>query len=302
MRLRDLFDLVVLAAIWGASFMFTRVAAPEFGPVPLIFVRVLVAALALWPLVWARGLWPELKSHWRPIAAVGLLNAAIPFGLFAWALLSITGGVAAIGNATAPLWAALVGWVWLGERLDRWRTAGLVLGFLGVGILASDKAGVHGEHGLMAIGAILAATLMYGISANVVRRHLGGVSSLSVSLGSQVTAAGVLAPLAWAAWPQQLPGATAWGCAAALGVVCTALAFILYFRLIGHVGPARAVAVAYLIPAFGMAWGALFLDEPLTVRMLAGAAVVLAGTALTTGLVDGARVRRLALASARRSG
>jgi drug/metabolite transporter (DMT)-like permease len=285
MRPTDALELVVLAAVWGASFLFTRLSAPEFGPLALIFVRVLSAALFLLPLVLLRRQGRACLVHWRAIAVVGVLNSAIPFLLFAWALLSITAGFASIGNATAPLWAALVAWLWLGERLGGMRALGLLVGFVGVGVLASGKAGFHGEHGLWAVGAVLLATLCYGISANVVRRHLSGVSSLSIALGSQVVATVVLAPLALWAWPAVPPGALAWGSVLALGVGCTALAFISYFRLIQSIGPSRAIAVTYLIPAFGLGWGALFLDEPITPRVLVGAAVVLAGTALATGLV-----------------
>lgn len=289
MRPRDALELLALAAVWGASFLFTRLSAPQFGPLALIFVRVASAALFLLPLVLLRRQGQAGLRHWRAIAAVGVLNSAIPFLLFAWALLSITAGFASIGNATAPLWAALVAWVWLGERLSGARALGLLIGFLGVAVLASDKAGFHGEHGLWAVGAVLLATLCYGISANVVRRHLAGVSSLSIALGSQITASVVLAPLALWAWPAVTPDALAWGSVLALGIGCTALSFISYFRLIHTIGPSRAIAVTYLIPAFGIGWGALFLGEPITPRVILGAVVVLAGTALATGVV---RLRR----------
>lgn len=306
MRPRDLIDLVVLAAIWGASFLFTRVSVPEFGSFALVFVRALSAAVFLVPLVFMKRQWGAMMKHWRAIALVGIFNCVIPFLLFAWALLSITSGFASIGNATAALWTPLVAWLWLGERISGVRVAGLMLGFVGVAILAADDAGFHGDHGGLAVMAVLLATLMYGMSANIVRRHLQGVPALSISLGTQLVAVVLLAPLAWVSWPAQVPGATAWGAALALGVGCSALAFILYFRLIGHVGASRAAAVAYLIPAFGMGWGALVLDESVTVQMLVGAVVVLIGTAMSSGLLERERLTRwrarlAVLATARRS-
>lgn len=306
MRARDVLDLMVLAAIWGASFLFTRVAVPEFGSFALIFVRALAAALFLLPLVFMKRQWQTMLRHWRAIMMVGVFNCAIPFVLFAWALLSITSGFASIGNATAALWTPLVAWLWLGERLAGMRLAGLMVGFVGVGILAADDAGVHGPHGWLAVMAVLLATLMYGLSANIVRRQLQGVPALSIALGTQLVAIVLLSPLAWLHWPATVPGTVAWGAVMALGVGCSALAFVLYFRLIGNVGASRAAAVAYLIPAFGMAWGALVLDETVTVQMLIGAAVVLMGVAMSAGVIDGERLtrwrgRRTALASARRS-
>jgi len=306
MRVRDLIDLMALAAIWGASFLFTRVSVPEFGSFALVFIRALAAALFLLPLVFIKHQWGALVAHWRAIALVGVFNCVLPFLLFAWALLSITSGFASIGNATAALWTPLVAWAWFGERLAGVRVAGLLVGFVGVGILAADEAGFHGDHGWLAVGAVLLATLMYGVSANMARRHLQGVPAMSVSLGTQLIALVMLAPPAVLYWPAQMPGALAWGAVIALGVLCSALAFVLYFRLISHVGASRAATVAYLIPAFGMGWGALVLDEAVTLQMLVGAAVVLVGTAMSSGWLDRERLsrwraRRTALASARRS-
>lgn len=295
MRARDALELVTLAALWGASFLFMRTAAPEFGPVALIFVRVALAALLLLPIIAWRGQWRELFVHAWPLTVVGILNSALPFVLIAWALLSLTAGFASIVNATAPLWAAVVAWMWFGERLTRWRATGLAIGFGGVAVLVSGEAGFHGEHITLAVVAGLLATLSYGVSANYTKRYLTGVSSLAITTGGQLAAALALAPLAAWLWPAGAISAGAWGAAAALAVACTSLAYILYFRLIANIGPARAIAVTFLIPAFGMGWGVLLLDEPLGLRMLLGAGVILAGTALATGLVDGHKLRRWAL-------
>ena len=294
MRPRDTAELCMLAALWGASFLFMRQAAPDFGPVGLIFVRVLFAALFLLPILVWRGQAGELLRHAGPLAVVGLLNSALPFVLIAWALLSLTAGFASIVNATAPLWAALVAWLWFGERLTRWRAAGLAIGFVGVGVLVSGKAGFHGEHIALSVAAGLLATLSYGVSANYTQRYLTGVSSLAIATGGQLAAALVLAPLAAWLWPAGEIGVQAWVAVTVLAIACTSVAYILYFRLIANIGPARAIAVTFLIPAFGMGWGVLILDEALGLRMLAGAGVILAGTALATGLVDGGRLQRWA--------
>ncbi len=302
MRARDSLALLVLAAVWGASFLFMREAAPEFGPFALIFVRVLMAALCLLPILWWRGQCRELLTHAGPLAVIGILNSGLPFVLIAWAMLSLTAGFASIVNATAPLWAALVARLWFGERLSGWRSAGLVIGFVGVGVLVSGKAGFHGEHVMLAVGAGLLATLSYGVSANYTKRYLTGVSSLAIATGGQLAAAVVLAPLAWWWWPPAAVSAQAWWAAVLLAILCTAFAYILYFRLIANIGPARAIAVTFLVPAFGMGWGVVFADEPIGPRMLVGAGVILLGTALATGMVDGKFVRKLALRAGWRTG
>ena len=286
---RDLIDLLILAAVWGASFLFLRIGAPEFGPVPLATVRVAGAALCLLPILLWRGEWPALRRHWKPIGLVGLTNSGLPFLGFSFAALVITGGLASIFNATTPLWGALIAWLWLHERPAGWRVAGLGLGFLGVVGLAWQKALAPAPAGDIApgwaIAAVLAATLMYGFSANFTKKHLSGVPSMALATGSQLSSTLVLAVPGLLLWPARWPSAGAWAAALALAVLCTGLAYVLYFRLIVRIGPARAMAVTYLLPAFAMLWGALFLGEPVTPAMLAGGAVILAGTALATGLV-----------------
>ena len=287
MKRRDLVDLFVLAALWGASFLFLRVAAPEFGAVPLAAVRVAGAALFLLPLVLWRGEWAALRPHWKPVFVVGLTNSGLPFLCFSFAALSITAGLASIFNATTPLWGALIAWVWLRDRPDSWRMAGLALGFAGVVGLAWEKAsfkpGADGSATGWAVLAVLVATMMYGFSANYTKKRLTGLPPMAIAAGSQIASAVTLLPLGLLFWPQRMPGAVAWGAAVALALLCTGIAYVLYFRLIGRVGPARAMAVTYLIPAFAMLWGALFLGERITPSMMAGGLVILAGTALATG-------------------
>ncbi|MCB1957541.1 MAG: DMT family transporter [Rhodocyclaceae bacterium] len=289
MTRRDGFDLFLLAAIWGASFLFMRVAAPAFGPGPLIELRVGVAALVLLPFLVRHRQLSYLRSHLGPLAFIGLSNSALPFVLYAWALLALPAGFAAVANASAPLWAALVAWLWLHDRLERRAVVGLALGFAGVLVLSWRRLGFDDSGSGWAVLACLAATLSYGIAANYTKRHLTGVPPLAVAGASQLFAALMLLPLALIQWPAHMPGAGPWLAVIVLGVACTGLAYFLYFRLIERVGPARAISVTFLVPLFGMLWGVLFGDESVTANMLAGCAIILAGTALTHGLVG--RVR-----------
>ena len=292
MKARDALTLVVLAALWGASFLFMRMGARDFGPVALAAVRVGIASAVLLPLLLARGHARVLRAHWRAVFVVGVLSSALPFVLFGGAALSLSAGLLSIFNATAPLWGALVAWLWLRDTLTPLRVAGLAIGFAGVvGLTWSqgDAAAGGGAAG-WPIAAALGAPLCYGIAASATKRHLTGVPAIALAAGSQFGAATVLVVPALLAWPATPPPATAWWAAIGLGVLSTALAYILYFQLIARVGPANAIAVTYLIPVFAMLWGRLFLGEAVTGAMLGGGAVILAGTALATGFV-GARAR-----------
>ncbi len=285
MRRRDLVDLVCLAALWGASFLFTRIAAPAFGPLALAELRVAIAAVILLALLAWRADLSDIRRHAPRFLLLGAVNTAIPFSLFAYAALTITAGLASILNATAPLFTALVAWAWLRERLTPLQWLGMAIGMAGVGWLSASKAQLSLGGSALAIGAGVLASLSYGVSASVVKRHFTGVRPLAVAAGSQSAAALLLLPCAIARWPAGTVRPVDWASAAALGVLCTGLAYILYFRLIARVGPATAMTVTFLIPAFAMLWGALFLGEAVTGTMLAGCGVILAGTALATGVV-----------------
>jgi drug/metabolite transporter (DMT)-like permease len=289
MNRRDLSELVLLGAIWGASFLFMRMGAGEFGPIALAFLRVAGASLMLMPLLLRRGELGAVREHWRAIAVVGIVNSAIPFVLFALAALVLTTALMSVFNATASIWGALIAWLWLHDRLGASRWLGLAIGVIGVVGLSWGKADFKpGEHGVSAaigIAACIGGTFCYGFGAYLSRRYLAGVPPMAVATGSQLAAAAVLLPLALWLWPAVLPGASAWGAAVALALLCTGAAYILYFRLIAHAGAANAMSVTFLIPAFAAAWGWLLLGEAPTAAMLVGCAVILIGTALATGLV-----------------
>lgn len=285
MKSADIGELVALAAIWGASFLFMRLGAAEFGPVALAAVRVGGAALVLLPLLLWRGQSAELRRHWRAIAVVGLSNSALPFLLFSYAALSISAGLSSIFNASTPLWGAVIAWLWLHDRPTAPRLAGLAIGFAGVLGLAWEKASFKPGGSGWAIVACLAAALCYGLAASFTKKKLQGVPPMAVAAGSQLSAALLLALPAWWWWPAQPPSPHAWGMVALLAVLCTGLAYLMYFRLIAHVGASNAIAVTFLIPAFAVLWGRLFLGEALTGAMVAGCAVILLGTALATGVL-----------------
>jgi len=289
MKRQDLFELTLLAALWGASFLFMRMGASAFGPLPLAWVRVSGAALVLLPMLALRGELPALRAHWRTIAFVGVTNSVIPFVLFAYALLTITGSLAAVFNAATPLFGAVIAWAWLKTRLDAPRSAGLVIGFAGVFWLVWDKASFKGDvdsvNATLAVGASLLAALSYGFSANFTKKYAAHIPSMALATGSQVSAALVLAVPAWWTWPAVAPSTASWLSTIALAVLCTGVAYILFFRLIAHAGAANALSVTFLIPVFAVVWGAMFLAEVPTHTMLLGCAVILLGTALTTGLI-----------------
>lgn len=285
MKAGDAGELVGLAALWGASFLFMRLGAGEFGPVALSAVRVAGAALVLLPLLLWRGQWGELRRHWRAIFLVGITNSALPFLFFSYAALGISAGLSSIFNASSPLWGALIGWWWLRDRPTAPRALGLAIGFAGVIGLAWEKASFQAGGSGWAIVACVAAAMLYGLSANFTRKRLQGVAPMAVAAGSQLSAALVLAGPALLWWPATMPSSRAWLMVALLALLCTGLAYLMYFRLIAHVGAANAIAVTFLIPAFAVLWGWLFLGEPLTAAMAIGCAVILLGTALATGLI-----------------
>jgi drug/metabolite transporter (DMT)-like permease len=289
MRRSDVAELVALAALWGASFLFMRLGAADFGPAALVFLRVAGASLLLLPLAAWRGEGAALRTHWRAIAIVGLVNSTLPFLLFMIAALVLSAGLSAIFNATAPLWGMLIGWAWLNDRPTPTRLLGLVIGFagvLGLGIgHANFKPGEHGVSPALGIAACIGATLLYGFAANYAKKCLAGVPPIAVAAGSQLSATVAMAVPALWLWPAQTPGPAAWAGAAVLAFACTGLAYLLYFRLIAHVGPANAIAVTFLIPAFAMLWGGLFLGEHLAPATVGGCAVILLGTSLATGML-----------------
>ena len=282
-------EFLLLAALWGSSFLFMRLAVGEFGALPTAGMRVAIAALVLLPLLLWKRQFKVLLLHWKPLLLVGLLNSALPFVCFAFALQSISTGLSSVLNATGPLFGALVAWAWLGERPGVSRGLGLSVGFFGVALLAWDSASFKPDAAGLASGwavlACLVATFSYGLAANFAKRHLAGLPSIVTATGSQLAAALLLVAPTVNYWPAQTPGAMAWLGVTAVGVLCTGVAYILYFRLIESVGPARSLAVTFVVPVFAMSYGVLLLHERVSAWMLLCAFVIVCGTSLSTGLV-----------------
>ena len=283
METRDRIEFILLSAIWGSSFLFMRVAAPEFGPIALTGVRIAIAAVFLLGLLAWQGKTRKLVESALPLSALGVLNSALPFTLFAYATLYITAGATAVLNGSTPLFAGLIAYFWLKDRLSAARIAGLLIGFGGVIILVWDRTSFGDGGNLWAPLAALGASLSYGIAANYTKVRLQNVQPLVSATGSMVAAALLLTPLVIAYWPAVTPSALSWLFVVVLGFVSTAFAYILYFRLISRVGPAKTVTVTYLIPLFGMLWGVIFLSEKITLSMVAATAVILLGTTLANG-------------------
>lgn len=285
MSLADVLQILAMAAVWGGSFLFLRIATPDFGPVPLIAIRVAVSALFLLPVILLRPAWrQEFRQNIGKLFLLGLVNAAVPFPLFAYATLFVTAGFAAIINATAPLFAALVAGIWLRDRITVGGVIGLVIGFAGVILLVGGLPDVRPD-ALLAIAGALFASFLYGVAASFVKKYLAGVNTWVTTTGSFGFAALLLMPLAVISWPDDSPAPASWAAAAVLAVACTAIPNIYYFRLVLRVGPGKAMSVAFLIPIFGMLWGSLWLEEVLTPGMLAGCAVILLGTSLVIGMI-----------------
>ena len=282
MTAASLLRLLLLSAIWGGSFLLIRIGAPALGPVPLMEARVLLAALFLAavalvlrrPLAW--------RTHWRHYLLVGFFNSALPFLLFGYAALTLSAAMLSILNATSPLWGALIGAAWQRAPLGRRTLAGLALGVAGVGLLVGfDRVALQPGAGA-AIAASLAAALCYAVASNYTKAAKT-VEPFANAHGSMWAASLLMAPVLLAFPPTVAPATGLVALVTALGVVCTGVAYLLYFRLIEDIGAAPALTVTFLIPLFGSFFGWLILDEAIGWHTLAGGTVVIAGTALVTG-------------------
>lgn len=272
-------ELVALGAIWGGSFLLMRVAAPTFGPLALVELRLAFGALVLLPFLW-RG-WPQLRPALGKLAVIGLLNSVIPFLLFAWAAQRAPAGIGAITNATTVLFATVFAYFLFGERIDVRRMMGLAAGFTGVVVLTADRS--SGTDIAWAAIAGTVASSCYGLSANLVRKHLTGLPASAVAAATLACGSVILVLPAAATWPATASQASAmaWGAAILLGVLCSGIAYALYFRLIGRIGPARAATVTYLVPLFGVVWGWSVLSEPLVPSMAIAGALIIGGVAFS---------------------
>ena len=291
-------NLILLAAIWGASYLFIKVALEDIAPAPMMAARLLIAAAVLVAyLVWRVGAttaFAELRGAWRAVAVLGVINAALPFWLIAWGEQHIDSGVAAIAQATVPIFALLLGLRFLPhERVTGDRLAGVALGIVGVGVLT----GLHPEGGWWAVAgtlAIVLSSLSYASGAVYGQRSVSCIRGPVLAAGSMLAGGLVLLPFALFQLPDEVPGWKATASLAALTLAGTAFAQLILFHMLALHGSARLTLVTYLMPGFAVFYGALLLDEAVTVAALAGLALILAGVALGSGGVR-ARLWRAAV-------
>ena len=282
-------EFIALSIIWGSSFVFIRWGSQHFGPIPMAFLRVGLAMLVLLPVAHAKGLLPEVKAHWRSTFFMGCINSAIPFALLGYAIYEMTVGVASILNASTPLFGGLLAWLWLKDKPSVSRWLGLVIGFVGVAALTwgrNPDAPVAEQASAWGIAISLTTTFFYGLAACYAQRYLRAVSPLATSLGSMMGATAFLAIPTWFLWPAQTPPWTAWASIVALGVLCTAVAYAMYFKLNTRIGATKAMTVTYLIPLFASLLGAVLFDERLSLWHVICGSVILLGTALASGLLS----------------
>ena len=282
--LEDYLVLILLSAIWGASFLFLRIASPVFGPFFLIEMRVASALLVLLPVCFVLGKQHEIIANWRPIFLLSVCNMTVPFCLLAYATLSIGAGFASIINATVPFFTAIIAFVLRKQRLAFSAIVGMLIGFIGVVLLMLDYSGPISQNAnLLAIAAGILGSVFYGLAINLMAQFLPKVSGVAVTTGSLLFSSLILLPLAIWQMPATMPTGPIWLSVFSLGIICTGFAFVLFYRLISRIGSNLAVTNTFLIPLFSLFWANLFLAEEVTLFMLFACTLVLTGVGLTTG-------------------
>ncbi|WP_379130214.1 DMT family transporter [Paenibacillus sp. sgz500958] len=280
MARKDMAALLLLALIWGASFLFMRIASPVFGPVFTTELRVSLAAAALLLYAFLRGIKPQILRHWKAFLILGALNAALPFTLICMAELHLNASLAAILNATTPMFTALAAWGIGQGKPGLVKSAGLITGLAGVAVLVGFSPVPLEGAILYSVIFSLGAALSYGFGG-LYASHAGkGVEPLTLAIGQQLGASIVLLPLAVIFAPHELPSAPAVYSVAGLSLLCTSVAYLIYFRLIRNVGAVKTVTVTFLVPIFGILWGVLFLKESLYVNTVIGLAIILLSVTL----------------------
>ena len=287
MTAKDFAALVTLGALWGASFLFIRVAVPALGPFVLVGVRVGLAALilALFAVATRRAL--KLRGLWGPLLFVGFANTAVPFTLISASEVHLTASLAAILNSTTVLFTALVAAAWLGDSLTPKKMLGIFLGIFGVAVLVGWDPLPLSPVVLLSVAAVLGASFCYGLGGVFIKRTFAGVPPLTLAVGQQTAAAGIMIPVALTDLPGGTPSVTVALCVLALAVLSTAVAYMLFFYLIASAGPTATSTVTLIVPVFGLIFGVLFLGEPVSFGTLVGLAIVLCSVVLVTGINSG---------------
>lgn len=275
--------LAALSLIWGSSFLLIEIALRELEPATLVFGRLLLAALALLPVaLLTPGALDAARRWWKPLAVMGAVNSAIPFWFLSWGQTRIDSGLAAIVQASAPLLTVVLGWLFTrSERVRGLRLVGILVGFVGVGLIVGDQRGgaIAGALAVVVAAAFYAAAGLYGA------RRLAHVTPLAIALGAMTAATLMTAPAGLAQLPDAVPGWETLAAVAGLGIGGSAVAYLLYFEIMVGAGASYAILVTYLVPAVAVVYGAVLLDEPITAAALGGLALILGGVALGTGTV-----------------
>src|SRR5919107_2279988 len=284
MRPRDFTGLVLLSALWGGSFLFIRVAVPALGPFLLVGLRVGLAAIALTLYALAIGRMPKIRTRWRSFLVLGFLNAAVPFSLISAAEIHLTASLAAILNSTTVMFTAIVAAVWMGDVLTARKAVGIMLGIAGVTVLVGwDPLPLNGLV-LLAVAAMLIASLSYALGATYAKLSFSGIPPLGMAIGQLCGAVVLLAPLAAISFPDRAPSTVVALSMLGLALLSTAVAYLIYFRLIENVGPTSTLTVTLLVPVFGLLFGVLLLGEPFGFGTLAGLGIILTSVVLITGI------------------
>ena len=283
MRPRDFAGLIMLSALWGGSFLFIRVAVPALGPFFLVELRVGLAAAALFLYALAAGSVPKIRGRWKSFLVLGFLNAAVPFSLISAAEIHLTASLAAILNSTTVMFTAIVAAVWMGDALTARKAIGIVLGIVGVSVLVGwDPLPLNGAV-LFAVAAMLLASLSYALGATYAKRSFAGIPPLGMAIGQLSGAVVLLLPMAVVSVPESAPSTVVTFSMLGLAFLSTALAYLIYFRLIENVGPTSTLTVTLLVPVFGLLFGVLLLEEPFGPGTLAGLGIILTSVVLITG-------------------
>jgi drug/metabolite transporter (DMT)-like permease len=275
MQLRDTLLLVLLAALWGASYLFMRIAGPVLGSVPLMGLRVAIAGAALLAFAAATRQVPDVRARWRQFLFLGLIGNAIPFVLIANSVMDLNASLGAILNATTPMCAAIIAAVWIRDSFGPRKLLGCLLGIGGVAVLVGWSPLPITPRTLWAVAEAQLASFSYGLTVVYARTRFQTLPPLHTAVGQLCGATLLLFAPTLALWPNR---PISWGVALAvltLALACSAVAYLIYFHLIKSVGPLRTTTVTFLVPFFSILWGGLFLHEPLTPGIVVGLGVIL---------------------------
>lgn len=279
----DYLLLIALSAIWGSSFIFMRILAPVLGPVVTADLRLLIAGIFLSAFLVLRGQDLKLKTNWDRYLITGLINSGIPFLLFSFAALYLPASVSVIINSLSPLFGVLFSFLWKQETMTLKKMSGIFLGIAGVAVIRGAGNFEATFMTTLAMGACILATMFYGFAGTYVKRKARDIPSSSLAAGSQLFVGILFIPLMFLS-PMRSPLTVEIAVTTVIfSLLCSAIAYVIFYRLLINLGPTKALSVTFLIPVFGFVWGALFLKENITPMMIIGSGIVLSGIYFVTG-------------------